>query len=437
MAEVTIGIDIGTTSVKAVAAADDGTVVTSSQVHHDLIAPDADRFEHDAAAAWVDGVLAAYETVAAGHEVRGATVSAMVPSMCGVDDSGRPVTPGLLYGDARGRDTADGGRIEGEAVGFAAWLAGQEGVAALWPAQAVANHALCGVAAIDSSTAMTLAPLFTGREWDPELLASLDLLPDQLPVCSPGWTAIGHRGDTAISGGTIDALAEQYMADAHTPGDVLVICGTTLIAWALTDEWRDVEGLWTIPYTVPGVIAIGGASNGGGLFVDHVRRLVGDPDPARVLAAPADGLPVWLPYIRGERTPFNDPGLRAALLDVRLGHGPAEILAAAHEATGFVVRHHLELAGTSPTRLVATGGGTRSPAWMQALADTTGLPVDVSNHPMGAALGAAFMGRVAAGLEPDMSAARAWARTGRRIEPRPDHATAADHRYRRFREALP
>lgn len=435
VADVTIGIDIGTTSVKAVAAAGDGTVVAAARLRHELIAPDADRFEHDPAAVWVDGVLTAYETVAAGHHVSGVTVSAMVPSLCGVDRDGRPVTAGLLYGDVRGRADADGGRGAGEVVGFARWLLAQEGVSAVWPAQAVANHALCGVAAIDTSTAMTLTPLFTGTGWDPEVLRAIGMTEDQLPAVEPGATAIGHRGATAVSGGTIDALAEQYMADAHTPGDVLVICGTTLIAWALTDEWREVEGLWTIPYTIPGVIAIGGASNAGGLFVDHVRHLLGDPDPDVAFDSPAEDLPVWLPYIRGERTPFHDPSLRATLLDVRLGHGPAEVLAAAYEATGFVVRHHLELAGVSAVRLIAAGGGTRSVAWMQALADTTGLPVDVGGHPMGAARGAAFMSRVAAGLEPDMSGARSWVRTGSRVEPRPAHAAAAARRFARFREA--
>ena len=228
-----------------------------------------------------------------------------------------------------------------------------------------------------------------------------------------------------------------------TPGDVMVICGTTLIPWALTDDWLEVDGLWTIPFAVPGVIAIGGASNAGGLFIDHVRRLTGDPDQHVVCDVAPDARPLWLPYIRGERTPFHDPGLRARLLHLGVDHGPAEVLAAAYDAAGFVVRHHLDLArpeldrvGTPPTRIVATGGGIRSPAWMQALADCTGLPVDVSAHPEGAALGAAFNSRLTAGLETDNSAAHAWRRVSHRVEPRPPHAAAADHRYSQFREAI-
>lgn len=443
MNEVTVGIDIGTTSVKAVAVEADGAIVARTRIPHDVRAPDADTFEHDATAAWVDGVRAAWEAVGAGHDARAVTVSAMVPSLCGVDATGRPVTPGLLYGDSRGRaDATAEENIAGEIVGFARALAGMPGVAALWPAQAVANHALCGVGAIDTSTAMTMAPLFTGTGWDEDLLAELGLTADQMPGFFPGAASIGRQGDTLVSGGTIDALAEQFVADAGTPGDVMVICGTTLIPWALTDDWFEVDGLWTIPYAVPGVIAIGGASNAGGLFLDHVRALTGDPAQERVLAVTPDDRPVWLPYIRGERTPFHDPSRRAELLDLRIGHGPDQVLAAAYDAAGFVVRHHLDLAregldaaGTPPTRIVAAGGGTRSPAWMQALADCTGLPVDVADHPEGAALGAAFNSRLTAGLETDGARGRTWSRTGHRVEPRPAHAEAALDRYARFREA--
>ena len=437
---LTVGIDIGTTSVKAVAATGDGTIVRRARVVHALRAPSPHVFEHDPVAAWRDGVLAAWSAVG-GDDVAAVTVSAMVPSLCGVDSDGTPVTAGLLYGDARGRDrtgTEDAGGVSGEIVGFARALRRETGVVGLWPAQAVANHALCGVAAIDTATAMTAMPLFDGVGWDATLCDDLGVDPDALPGLSPGAAAIGSvrigaSGEALVSGGTIDALAEQTVADAGDPGDVLVVCGTTLIPWAITDEWREVDGLWTVPYAAPGAIAIGGASNAGGLFLDHVRRMVGDPDPTELARLDPGDLPVWLPYLRGERTPLHDPDRRAGLHDLGLGHAAPHVLRAAYEASGFVVRHHLDLAATSPTRLVATGGGTRSPAWMQALADCTGLPVDVAAVPEGAALGAAFTSRLTAGLEPDATAARGWSPTGHRVEPRHDWVDACHARYERFR----
>lgn len=434
--DITVGIDIGTTSVKAVAAGGDGTVVRRCRIVHPVHAPSPDVFEHDASLAWRDGVLDAWREVSEGLDVAAVTVSAMVPSLCGVDAAGSPVTPGLLYGDGRGREDAADARVEGrelgELVGFARALAAMPGVVALRPAQAVANHALCGVATIDTSTGMTAAPLFTGTEWDPELCADIGITPDQLPGLSPGAAAIGSTDGTLVSGGTIDALAEQIVADAADPGDVLVICGTTLITWAITDDWREVDGLWSVPYTSPGMVGIGGASNAGGLFLDRVRAMVGEVDPADTAILDPHDLPVWLPYIRGERTPLHDPARRAELLDLNVGHGRAHVLRAAYESAGFVVRHHLELAATSPTRIVASGGGTRSADWMQALADTTGLPVDVAAVPEGAALGAAYMSRVTAGLVENTAAARGWSPTGHRVEPRTAWVEAAQPRYERF-----
>lgn len=455
---VTVGIDIGTTSVKAVAADGHGNVLARARMPHTLVAPDAGRFEHDPQKAWIDGVLAAWDAVRAGtgQPVAAVTVSAMVPSMCGVDSLGMPVTPGLLYGDARGQtpagrsdaatgsnpdhspDSAPGtdareGSTEGEAAGFARWLAGRDGTEALWPAQALANRALCGVAAIDSSTAMAMAPMSDGQGWAPDLLDELGMGAEQLPVITPGAAAIGERDGALVSAGTIDALGEQLVAPCGDVGDVLVMCGTTLLPWVLTDQWIEVDGLWTFPSARAGIMAVGGASNAGGLFIDRVRALVGDVPSEDLLALGPEDLPVWLPYLRGERTPLHDPDRRAELLDLHVGHTPAHLLMAAYEAAGFVVRNHIGRSGLVAERIVAVGGGTQSAAWMQALADATGLAVDVSAEPFSAALGAAYHSRVTAGLEPDISQARRWGRVSHRVEPRADHAAGAGARYSRFR----
>ena len=186
--------------------------------------------------------------------------------------------------------------------------------------------------------------------------------------------------------------------------------------WVVSDEWIEVPGITTFPSTVPGWSMIGGPSNAGGLFVDWVRTLVGAPDPRRARrgATPATAsgtprdptdVPVWLPYLRGERTPFHDPQLRASLHGLDITHGPDAVVRAAHEASGFVVRRMIERSGVDARRIVATGGGSRSAAWMEAVADATGLPVETVAVPEGAALGAAFLARMAAGLETDFGAA--------------------------------
>lgn len=443
MAGVTVGIDIGTTSVKAVAADASGRVRARARVPHRLEVPAADRLQHDPDQAWRRGVRRALREVADGLDVRGVNVAAMVPSLCAVDGRGRALTPGLLYGDARGRaDRREPGAGDvGELLGFLRWCAAEAPDAAgYWPAQAVANHALGGEGVMDSVTAMTALPLFTGSEWDPAMVASAGIDAAKLARVVPGNEVAGEvrgvRGaeGVALAPGTIDAFGEQLVAGADGEGDALVILGTTLIVWAVIPDWVERAGVWTIPHTAPGKTLIGGPSNAGGLFLDWALSLAGRPRRRQTAVDPA-GVPVWEPFPRGERVPLHDPDRRAALRGLDLTHGPAAVRRAAFEASGFAVRHLLDLGGAGPERIVATGGGVRVEEWVQAVADATGLPVDVVAVPEGGALGAAYLARVAAGLEPDAGRAAEWARISHRMLPDPVWQAPMEERYRAYREA--
>jgi sugar (pentulose or hexulose) kinase len=440
---VTIGIDVGSTAVKAVVADADGCVTARVRIPHGLRVPAPNRLEHDAEEAWRRGPLAALDQLrqlGPGPEVRAVAVSAMVPSLTAVDAAGTPLTPGLLYGDERGR--VPGGQGEraqplpalGEAAEFLRWTAAEAPDAAgYWPAPSVANHALAGEALIDVATAATAFPLFDGTGWNPTACAHRGATVEQMPRVETIGTVAGQvRGTGVLLGiGAIDALCEQIVAGADRDGDVLVMCGTTLIVWTTLPEARQVPGLWAIPHTTAGKSQIGGASNAGGLFLGWVDRLVGPGDPASV---EPHRVPVWSPYIRGERTPFHDPDRRAVLDALDLTHDAASLRRAAYEASGFVVRQLIELSGASALRIVATGGGTRLQPWMQAIADATGRPVEVSAVAEGAALGAAFLARMAAGLETTIADAARWASTDRVVDPDPSWAAAIEDRYQRFLE---
>lgn len=448
--EITVGVDIGTTSVKSVAVNDAGEVLARARVPHQLNSPFPGAFEHAIASSWQINVLESLAQVAAGREVSAINVSAMVPSLGALDREGRPVSPGLLYGDSRG--STDLNRPEdpgdaGESLAFLNWLAkNATGAEYFWPAQAVANHALCGVGAIDSITAMSAAPLFAGHRWDADKAVAAGAAVEALPAVLASGSAVGRvpngrpAANAVVGSGTIDAFGEQLVAGADNDGDVLVICGATLITWAVMNSNRlnqDVtnDGLWLIPHTAQGNFLAGGPSNAGGIFVDRAHRWLGI-DPAHAMdTEDFHDVPVWLPYIRGERAPLHNPLLRAQLRDLSINHNATHIRRAVYEASGFVVRHHLELAvkrGARPQRIVATGGGSRSNAWMQALADTTGLPVDVVQVSEGAALGSAFIARCAAGLESNMLEARRWSRIARRVIPNDLGLEAADRRYSKF-----
>jgi xylulokinase len=460
---ITVGIDIGTTAVKAVAADETGAVLARARIPHRLLTPAPDQLEHDAGQAWRRGPMRALAQVTeGGMDLAGVCVTSMVPSLTAVDARGIPRTPGLLYGDGRGREDeseADLAATPGDmdsampdAGGFVRWAVREApGARGYWPAQAVANYALGRVPAIDTGTAICMGSMRTGTTWNDAALAELGVTEKQLPVVVNMGEAAGTvtGTDTVLAAGTVDALCDQIVSGATEAGDVLVIFGATLIVWAVVDDWVQAPGLWTLPHTVAGKVLVGGPSNAGALFVDWARALLHGAGrrPARPRqAGPGSGavaeeeprggdpgrVPVWTPYLRGERAPYHDTTLRAGLHDLDLTHDAAAVERAAYEASGFVIRHMLDRACVKARRIVASGGGTHVVGWMQGVADACGLPVDTVGVPEGSALGAAYIARWTAGLESSLDGAQRWARVSRRVEPDSRWAGAASERYARF-----
>ncbi len=332
------------------------------------------------------------------------------------------------------RDDYNGEREEGARM--VAWAVAElpDGPG-YWPSQAVATHALCGVPAIDSAAATIFGSLVPDGRWDRRGAGRHRHRrgPGRPDRCRSGGPPGRSRGTpTAVGGGSIDAFCEQIVAGADEPGDVLVIFGATLIVWVVSDEWLELPGIHDLPLdrAGPGVdrrseqcrgtVRRLGAGHGRCARSPAGRPAVpGAAQPDAVGPGDPGAVPVWLPYLRGERTPFHDPWLRASLHGLDITMGPGSVVRAAHEASGFVVRRMIERSGVTARRIVATGGGSRSAPWMAAVADATGLPVDTVAVPEGAALGAAFLARMAAGLESDFGVAATWATRGRTIEPDP------------------
>ena len=457
----TIGVDVGTTSVKALAVDSRGEVVARTRVAHLVGTSTVDRLEHDAAVAWRRGPRRAFAAVSPALDgpAAGVAVAAMVPSITAVDRRGIPLLPGLLYGDVRGRNTAssedqhgvqhEGGEDHDEWSRMLGWAVGERpGAAGYWPCQAVATYALSGIPAVDTAAATSFGRLYVSGGWNQSALNELGVEERQVSPVKPIGQAVGSiRGTTtAVAGGSVDAFCEQIVAGADRPGDVLAIFGATLVVWVVAEEWIEVPGLMTFPSMEAGQVMIGGASNAGALFADWARSVLGgtrrrgsrsggEVVDSRHRMGDPERIPVWLPYVRGERTPFHDSRLRASVHGLDITQGPESLIRAAHEASGFVIRRIVARSRSDARRIVATGGGSQSLPWMQAVADATGLPVDTVAVPEGAALGAAFLARMAAGLETTFSALGAWARVGRRVNPDPLWAAAAARRFERF-EAL-
>jgi xylulokinase len=476
------GVDVGTTAVKAVVADEDGRVVGRCRVASRLaIGPDG-AFEHDAAASWWEAPRSALGQALGGGQPRAVAVSAMMPSVTAVDRAGRPLGPGLLYGDGRPDPSAAGlssdPTASDEMARLCRWVAARHPSAAgYWPAQAVANASLGGVGVTDLASAFAAGPLFGGSGWDEASCQAAGFPAARLPRVAVFGEVIGNlapdvlgyedarRGGVVLGAGSVDGMCEQLVAGTVDDGDVLVALGSTLVVWLTVPGWpEEVPGLWRAPHLAPGMAMIGGASNAGGMWADWVDRVVrpggegagdirtgdigtgdigtGDIGTGDIGTGDmrAGDVPIWWPWAKGERVPWHDRALRVGLAGADISHGPQALRRGAYEATGFVARYIVERAatcGTRPRRFVASGGGTVNRAWLQALAEVLGQPVVPMAVPEGAALGAAWLARMAAGLETSISDGKRWARLAAPVEPRREWAEAAAERYDRWRQGLP
>jgi xylulokinase len=149
---------------------------------------------------------------------------------------------------------------------------------------------------------------------------------------------------------------------------------------------------------------------------------------------------LFLPYLSGERTPHNDAAIRGAFLGLGHESDRAAMTRAVMEGVAFAFRDSLEAleaAGTTLSRVIAIGGGSRSDYWLGVLASVLGLPVDIpADGDFGAAFGAARLGMIAAEKADPLAVCTPPA-TARTIEPRHDLKNAFDEAYRRYRSAYP
>ncbi|MFI9805798.1 FGGY family carbohydrate kinase [Streptomyces sp. NPDC052301] len=245
------------------------------------------------------------------------------------------------------------------------------------------------------------------------------------PIATGEASGVGLPAGTPLANGPYDLPACALGAGVTAPGDGLLIVGTclaSLVATAELDLSGEPAGLY-ISTDRPGHWLRAMPAMVGTAALDWVLATTGarhDELDALLAEAPpgASGVRV-LPYLApsGERAPFVEPGLRAELLGVSLETRPAHLVRATCEGIGYAARHCIQAAGLTGT-LAVCGGGTRSPAWTQLLADVLGRPLRVVEGEVGAR-GAVLAAAERYGVPLDSAA---WTEPTRVIEPAPDRA---------------
>jgi xylulokinase len=324
--------------------------------------------------------------------------------------------------------------------------------------KAYVRYRLTGEMVEDMSDAAGTLWLDVGlRRWSPLLLHATGLDLHHMPRLVEGsevsatlapdyaqrW---GMARNVVVAGGAGDNAASAIGLGAIAPGDAFLSLGTSGVVFRVTDRFAPApaSAVHAFCHALPGrwhqmgVMLSAAAS---------LAWLAGVMEvPAAALLAPlgerVDGpSPVkFLPYLDGERTPHNDAAASGAFVGLRGATGRSQIVQAVLEGVAFAARDNLaalSAAGGPLAEVDLVGGGSRSPLWAQICADVLGIPVHrVEEGEVGAALGAARLGRLAATGE-DAAAVCTRPRRLASFTPRASVSAAYDEAYRRWRELYP
>jgi gluconokinase len=438
---VVIGLDAGTTGVKA-AAFGIGTAERRVAIReYPLLQPRPGWQVQDPEAILAAATSALAECVAAvgSDRVEGIALSTAMHGLIALDGDRRPLTPLVTWADSRARGEARALRQAGEAAELhrltgapvhsmtpltkLRWFAHHE--PATWEAarwwvglkDLLLAH-LTGelVTELSSASATGLLDMAT-RAWSPLALAAAGVDADRLPPIVPTTAvlelaagpaqAIGLPAGTPVVTGGADGPLGNLGTGAIAPGVAGLSLGTsgairmavaeprvddarTLFCYALTDE------MWIV----------GGAVSNGGIVVRWAGEALA-PDAggdaavlelAAAVPAGSDGL-VMLPYLLAERAPLWDPDVPGAYLGLRRDHTRGHLVRAAVEGVCLQLRLVLDqLDRLAPVRAVhVTGGAFRASLWREVMAATLDRPLHAVGDAEGTALGAAVLGLVGLG----------------------------------------
>jgi xylulokinase len=483
-----LGLDVGTSGVKAILVAEDGDVAASATVSLTLDTPHPGWAEQDPEAWWQASRSAIRDLLAAQPNARVAAVgiSGQMHSSVFLDKHGAVIRPALLWcdgrttnecreivqragGEANLRKWVCNAALEGFTLPKVLWLRNHEPdafarLATVLLAKDFVRVRLTGSVATEPSDASgTLMFDPTHLRWSRDMLEAVDLSPSLLPDVggsaevlgriTPAAAALtGLSAGTPVVGGGADNACGAAGVGVIRPGEAVSSWGTSGTVLAPTAEPRvDLKlRAHTFCHVAPGVwYVIGVVLSAGGAFAWYRDQFARDlPERERdallvaeaAVASPgADGV-TFLPYLQGERTPHRDASLRGAFTGLSLAHTRAHLTRAVLEGVCFALRDSLEILrelDLVPEQLLLTGGGAKSAFIRQLQADIFGLPVTTVNREEGGAYGAALLAAVGAGAFADLQTAVQRTLTRRpSATPKPDTHKAYEQIYARFKSRL-
>ncbi|MBC1185703.1 MULTISPECIES: xylulokinase [Kluyvera] len=437
-----IGIDLGTSGVKAILLDEQGTVLASQTEKLTVSRPHPLWSEQDPEQ-WWQATDRAMKGLGQQHSLQGVKALGIAGQMHGatlLDKQQRVLRPAILWNDGRCAQECElleaqvktSRQITGNLMmpGFTApkllWVQRHEPEIfrqvdkVLLPKDYLRLRMTGDFASDMSDAAGTMWMDVAKRDWSDEMLAACHLSRDNMPALYEGCDITGHLlpavasawnmpAVPVVAGGGDNAAGAVGvgMADA---GQAMLSLGTSGVYFAVSEGFlsKPESAVHSFCHALPGRWHLMSVMLSAASCLDWAARLTGlTTVPALISAAEsADNQadPIWfLPYLSGERTPHNNPQAKGVFFGLTHQHGPAELARAVLEGVGYALADGMDVVhacGVTPKSITLIGGGARSPWWRQMLADISGLQLDYrTGGDVGPALGAARLAQIA--VNPD------------------------------------
>lgn len=443
-----IGIDLGTSGIKAVLV-DEAETVRASHTEPLEIARPHPGWSEQVPEDWWQATLRALDRIAASHPaemaaVRGIGLSGQMHGAVLLDAAGNPLRPAILWNDTRSerecreleeafpelRQIAGNPAMPGFTAPKLLWVRKHEPdifgrTATVLLPKAYVRYRLTGEMIEDMSDASGTLWLDVGaRAWSEAALAATGLTLGQMPRLVEGSEPAGrlieelsHRwGMTSapvLAGGAGDNAAGAVGLGAIRPGSAFLSLGTSGVLWATTDRFRPnpEATVHAFCHALPGLWHQMGVTLSAAASLSWWSAVTQEKESSLLQALPevpsAPSAVTFLPYLSGERTPHNDGKIRGAFLGLAADTSRADLTQAVLEGVAFSFRDCLDAlrsAGTTITEADVIGGGSRSSTWITILASVLGITLHrLADGEHGGAFGAARLGRLAATGEDPMA----------------------------------
>jgi xylulokinase len=476
-ADCTLGLDLGTSSAKAVVVDTAGEVLSQASAGYAVTSAMAGYAESEPADWWDAVIACTREAVRAADAVPSAIgLSGQMHGLVVTSREGGTLRPALLWPDVRATGTLRAYRrldsstlarlanplSPGMAGPLLKWIAEHEPGTyrnarwALQPKDWLRARLTGEFHAEPSDASATLLYDVPGDRWDLAAVSALGLDAGLLaPLLPSAGAPAGHLTPAAaaelglpagilVAAGAADTAAAALGSGVVSTGDVQLTVGTgaQVVRPVGMPVSRADAGVNLYRSATPDGWYHMGATLSAGLSLNWVREVMNATWDELYASAQQPGKahdPLFIPHLSGERTPYSDPALRGSWTALSLADDRTSLLRCALEGTAFAIRDALDalLADHRPPRLRLAGGGTLAAAWRQLLADVLGLPLYAVDVPAASGRGAALLGAHAAGLLSFADIQGPLAPPARLVA-EPDPAAAAFHaeRHARFRRVV-